>query len=293
MKVIDAFVFFNEYELADIRLNYLADTVDAFIITESNYTWNGQPNKKRFGKVYKNLPKHIQDKIIYKFVEHPAEYEGHFKVSERDTKNAQAHIAKENFMEDDLFLFSDLDEIWDKREIHKIKRFAEKNYWFFFKQQFRVVHVDWRARYGDIWYGTRGTKIKNLQGEYPILNDKITYKKSNVVINDPPPILPNGGWHLTYFGNVKERLTKLNSLVEIMHWENKTGKTHEQRANSVTLSQWNSSVGKKKVQGIQMFNHEVIDSMDINLLKVMQKHEVCFSGVFKTSKEYNYIRNEI
>ena len=57
MKVIDAFVFFNEYELADIRLNYLADTVDAFIITESNYTWNGQPNKKRFRKVYKNRSK--------------------------------------------------------------------------------------------------------------------------------------------------------------------------------------------------------------------------------------------
>ena len=107
-------------------------------------------------KCIKTSLKHIQDKIIYKFVEHPAEYEGHFKVSERDTKNAQAHIAKENFMEDDLFLFSDLDEIWDKREIHRIKRFAEKNYWFFFKQQFRVVHVDWRARYGDIWYGTRG-----------------------------------------------------------------------------------------------------------------------------------------
>ncbi len=78
-----------------------------------------------------------------------------------------------------------------------------------------------------------------------------------------------------------------------MHWETKTGKTHEQRANSLTLNQWNSSVGKKKVQGIQMFANEIVDTMDINLLKAMQKHDVCFSGVFKQTKEYNYIRNEI
>ena len=56
MKVIDAFVFFNEYELADIRLNYLADTVDAFTPTESNYTWNGQSIKNVLAKCIKTCP---------------------------------------------------------------------------------------------------------------------------------------------------------------------------------------------------------------------------------------------
>ena len=44
IKVYDCFLFFQEIELLKLRLNYLYDYVDFFIIVESAQTFSG--NKK-------------------------------------------------------------------------------------------------------------------------------------------------------------------------------------------------------------------------------------------------------
>ena len=41
MKVFDSFIFFNELELLEMRLNILGDVVDKFVLTESPYTVSG------------------------------------------------------------------------------------------------------------------------------------------------------------------------------------------------------------------------------------------------------------
>ena len=38
MKVFDSFIFFNELELLEMRLNILKDVVDYFVLTESPFT---------------------------------------------------------------------------------------------------------------------------------------------------------------------------------------------------------------------------------------------------------------
>lgn len=43
MKIIDCFPFFNEFELLEIRLKELWDTVDYFVIAEANITQSGIP----------------------------------------------------------------------------------------------------------------------------------------------------------------------------------------------------------------------------------------------------------
>jgi len=57
MKVFDSFIFFNELDLLELRLNILNDVVDYFVLTESPFTVSGnekplyyQDNKDRFGK---------------------------------------------------------------------------------------------------------------------------------------------------------------------------------------------------------------------------------------------------
>ena len=42
MKIYDCFNFFNELDLLEIRLNTLKDSVDYFVIVESNVTHSGQ-----------------------------------------------------------------------------------------------------------------------------------------------------------------------------------------------------------------------------------------------------------
>ena len=64
MKIIDCFIFYNELELLNYRLNILYNIVDYFIIVESKYTFTGKEkelifneNKERFSC--------FNDKIIY------------------------------------------------------------------------------------------------------------------------------------------------------------------------------------------------------------------------------------
>ena len=60
--LIDAFTFFNELDLLEARLEYLYDTVDHFIIVESDISHSGKikpfyylENQNRFKKRMKNL----------------------------------------------------------------------------------------------------------------------------------------------------------------------------------------------------------------------------------------------
>ena len=55
--IIDAFTFFNELDLLELRLNYLDSVVDYFVIVESNISHSGEyksltylENKERFSK---------------------------------------------------------------------------------------------------------------------------------------------------------------------------------------------------------------------------------------------------
>src|SRR3990167_11062120 len=55
--IYDTFMFFNELDLLEIRLNELDKVVDKFVLVESPFTYSGkskplffQSNKKRFSK---------------------------------------------------------------------------------------------------------------------------------------------------------------------------------------------------------------------------------------------------
>ena len=59
MKIFDCFMYFDEDVVLDLRLNYLNNQVDKFVIVESKYAHNGQKrdlnfNIKKFEKFKKN-----------------------------------------------------------------------------------------------------------------------------------------------------------------------------------------------------------------------------------------------
>ena len=63
MKVIDSFTFFNEFDMLKLRLDYLNDVVDHFIISESNYTHSGKLKPYYLDEIWNDIPKEIQNKI--------------------------------------------------------------------------------------------------------------------------------------------------------------------------------------------------------------------------------------
>ncbi len=53
MKIFDCFMYFDEDMLLDLRLNYLNDYVDKFVLVESLFTHSGKKRELLFDK--KNL----------------------------------------------------------------------------------------------------------------------------------------------------------------------------------------------------------------------------------------------
>ena len=51
--LIDAFIFFNEKELAELRIKYLNSVVDFYVVIEANITHQGEKKKLEFSKYIK------------------------------------------------------------------------------------------------------------------------------------------------------------------------------------------------------------------------------------------------
>ena len=63
--LIDAFTYFNEKELVELRLKYLNSIVDYFVVIESNITFTGKEKKWNFPDVLKSNLKEFSHKIQY------------------------------------------------------------------------------------------------------------------------------------------------------------------------------------------------------------------------------------
>ena len=50
--IVDSFLYFNEKELADLRIKYLNDVVDSFVVIEANVTHQGKAKKWRVSCVH-------------------------------------------------------------------------------------------------------------------------------------------------------------------------------------------------------------------------------------------------
>ena len=48
MKIFDCFMYFDEEQVLDLRLNVLNKYVDYFVIVEGNKTWQNNHKKLRF-----------------------------------------------------------------------------------------------------------------------------------------------------------------------------------------------------------------------------------------------------
>ena len=47
-RIIDCFIFYNEFDMINYRLNVLNDIVDFFVIVESTHTFSGREKKNIF-----------------------------------------------------------------------------------------------------------------------------------------------------------------------------------------------------------------------------------------------------
>lgn len=198
MKIIDAFIFYNELELLYYRLSILYDIVDYFIIVEATLTHAGNPkilyyneNKELFSKFQDKIIHIIDDKLITKMndrINDPW-------INENHQRNYIYEGIKQLVLEpNDKIMVSDVDEIPDP---HVLKKMKENN------TKFEIMHFE-----QDFYYYNLTCKHVN---KWP-LSKIVSYdayinrfnKQAQIFRHyDTEGAISPGGWHLSYFGDSK------------------------------------------------------------------------------------------
>ena len=237
MKIYDAFLFFNELDLLEIRLNLLNDYVDYFVISESNITFSGkskplfyQENKDRFKKFEKKIihqvfkdtpdnfvslpkfpePKNKDEKclnMIFSFIDEATNFPKNELHWGRDFFQREClHRALVNCGDDDVILFSDLDEIPNPETITSVvKSFPIDNIYTLRQKEFNYYLNMYKE---DNWMGTRVLSYKTLKNIS--LNKIRAHKEGKSTFIDTIDV-KNGGWHFTNLGGVQKVIEKIES----------------------------------------------------------------------------------
>lgn len=212
-KVYDCFLFFNELDILEIRLNELYEHVDKFVLVESVETFRGnlkplyyEENKQRFEK--------FADKIIHVVVEDRFDSWNPWHVEEYQRNQIMRGLKE--CQPDDTILVSDVDEILRASVLPEIYSglYIEK------KAYIQCIQIFYRYYFNVKDYtgkGTCATTYENLCKTTP---------NSFRVSHAGYPMVLNGGWHFTSMGGLAAFTKKLESFShhELDRPENKTMK---------------------------------------------------------------------
>jgi beta-1,4-mannosyl-glycoprotein beta-1,4-N-acetylglucosaminyltransferase len=137
-NVVDCFLYFNEKELLELRINLLKDHVDKFIIVEGNYTFSGIKKEYTCKDTIKELglPENKIEVIELDLSEEkigpPTDYDLYFnpniKTQSREKLQRNAFSQVLNKYDDNtVFIISDCDEIINPQNIDFLSNILRTN----------------------------------------------------------------------------------------------------------------------------------------------------------------------
>jgi len=270
MKIYDCFMFYDEEMILDLRLNYLNNYVDKFVIVESSYTHSGKKRKLLFDiKKYENF----KDKISYIILnDQPKDL---FEINQKDSfdkknskyilnalkrENLQRNTILKGLKEasvDDIIIISDVDEIPNLQE-NNLKEI--KNKIILFKQKFYYYKFNLKLESFD-WHGTKACKKKDLISPQWLRNIKdkkysvwrfdtlFSKKKYQDIV-----FLENGGWHFSNMKSPEEIEKKMTTYLHHREYDvNPLGKEKikEIMKNKKSIYNLKTDMKKDKFDGAQ------------------------------------------
>ena len=216
MKIFDCFMYFDEEQVLDLRLNVLYQNVDYFVIVESIYNHKGEKrnllfNSQKFEKFNDKIIYLVYDKIPQlvepiKETDNEKEKDGKYIMNALYRENAQRDFILEGLKsakKDDLILISDVDEI---PKLSSVNLNHIKNEIILFKQD--MFYYKYNLSLPNFkWTGTKAVKKKNLfspQWLRNVKDRKYPFYRIDTFFSDKKyidiKIINDGGWH---FSNIK------------------------------------------------------------------------------------------
>ncbi len=227
--IFDCFSFFNELDILEIRLNVLAPVVDKFVLVEAVRRHSGEPKELYFEKNKQRFAPFL-DKIIHVVVDDEPElppdcpkliaawaYENH-------QRNAIVR-GLEGIREDDVVLISDLDEIPNPAQIKKYaQRCVEGGVVAVFSQIYCRYYLNVVSMTMPQWRVSKMLSWKTFCDDATYANIEQHIPMPEFVNRGPTPtrvrflrpqlVIPDGGWHFSYYGGAKQIQLKMKSIAD-------------------------------------------------------------------------------
>ena len=217
--LIDAFTYFNEKELVELRLKYLDSIVDYFVVIESNITFTGKKKKWNFPDILKNNLKEFSNKIQY----HQLNIELD-KIKNEESwiidnikgddfwriENFQRNYIKtvcKKFSDNDILIISDLDEIPSTKKLNFILNSDFKKIAPIALEQ-HLFHIDCNYLRLESWRGSIVTTMKVCNEFSPQKFRRLRNRISHFT---------DGGWSFSSFGGYERIKEKIESYAHSEH----------------------------------------------------------------------------
>jgi len=232
-KIFDTFLFFNELDLLEIRLNTLYEYVDYFVVCECTKTFSGKnkplyfnENKDRFEKYRNKIISYVVDEYPKDFRNFNKKYFTNYNLSYSHKHNGKSAINLTNdckleiFQRDsiieaflgkikgsDIVMYSDVDEIPNPKSILDLEELLEYNEIIHFNMKWYIYYLNNFC--SNEWFGTRAVKFNYLHNKSI---DLIRYDTENRLKIKHGKIIDDAGWHFSYLGGFEMVKTKLKSI---------------------------------------------------------------------------------
>ena len=228
--IFDCFIFFNEFELLEIRLNELNDVVDKFVLVEATKTHQGKDKPLYFEENKKQFSSFLNKMIHIAVGDYPEranplqlEYHQRNKISE----------GLKTCLPEDQIIISDIDEIprpakiIEAKELKGVKIF-EQQMFYYFMNCLNVSSIGGNRKFK--WYGPIMADFKylktpqkwrdicvNLMGLYHPnslyqIYGFLYYNFLKVFNRNPIHVIKDGGWHFSYLGGIEKIIEKIESF---------------------------------------------------------------------------------
>lgn len=218
--ILDCFTFFNELDLLEGRLEYLYDTVDYFIIVETNITHSGIPKPLNYLQNARRYQKY-SDKILYfpfaadvnqyDFTQKPTAFD--HNAPQWKIENFQRNYISEAlklFPDDAITIISDLDEIASKEAIELAKHaIGPMGQALSFQQKMFYYNFDRCASYP--WMASVVSTNKFVREQTPQYLRLCASEWKNL------NFIYDGGWHFSFWGGAEKVSEKIKSFAHQEH----------------------------------------------------------------------------
>ena len=294
--VYDCFQFFNELDILKLRMQVMSPVVDKFVISEATTTFSGLP-KPLYYEENKEMFREFEDKIIHVVVDDTPPGDTHV----RDTfqKSAVGRGLK-NCTDEDIIIFSDLDEIPNPEKIKEILQNFDDSKIYHFAQRLFYCYLNMEEVSGKLlsyagdfdgvekkqWIGSKMCSYKLLKEQQLELGDLRFPERKACGIR-----VSDGGWHFGYMGGHGE--TDIRKRVQ----DKVISAAHQEYNKKEVLS----DVADKIKDGKDIFGRDaqfVMRTIDETYPEYLRKHQdeyahLIFKEEKKSDKNLRHLKRRI